>query len=163
MGSAVVEIFSHSIGCCFVQITFTVMHKLLQFMRSCLLIVDLSLYSNDVQKGFSFANEFRAILCFLSYQNQWICFYVEVFIYLELSFMQSNKYGSIWILLHTAICLTSTICWKCCLFSNVCYWLHYQISGGYRCEDLCVDRQFYSIDQHTNIMPFLLLYFCSTT
>jgi len=44
-----VKIFSHSVGCCFVQMTVPLaLQKLFGLMRSYLLIIDLSAYASDV-------------------------------------------------------------------------------------------------------------------
>ena len=60
--------------------------------------------------------------------------------------------------------LTSTICWRFCLFSCVYFWL-YKNSSVHRCIDLCLGLQLDSIDLYLFLCQYLvffpLLYLCS--
>jgi hypothetical protein len=40
---------------------------------------------------------------------------------------------------------SSNICWRCCLFSIMCFWLLFQKSSGCSCVDLCLGLLFCSI------------------
>lgn len=70
-----------------------------QFHESFLLIVVLCAlcYWNFVQKVFSYAKQFKTIILYL---NQCVWFHVEVFDLGGVEFCVSDKYRSIWILLH---------------------------------------------------------------
>jgi hypothetical protein len=59
----------------------------------------------------------------------------------------------------------SSICWRGCLFSTVCFGLFCWKSVDYRCMGLCLDLLFWSIGLpvcfRANTMLFLLLWICS--
>lgn len=128
-------------------VSFT-LYKLFSFMRSHILIADLSAYIN----GVLFRNSFPVLMSsrphhtFFSIRFSVSDFMLTFSIHLELSFVQGNKYGSIWIGLHAAIQLLSTICGRCCLFFPL------YISGFFikksdvsRCVDLCLVLHFGSV------------------
>ena len=77
-----------------------------RFLLSCAPFISCwSLYQVDwcsIQEVF-YANVFKNIPHFLSYQFHCFWFSVEILIYLNLSFVQGEKYGSIRILLHADI------------------------------------------------------------
>ena len=86
--------------------------KLFSFMRSQLLIVDLSACTISVlfRKSSPLAMSSRLSLTFSSVRFSVFGFMLRFLIYMDLSIVQGDKYGSICILLYAAISLTSTIC-----------------------------------------------------
>ena len=70
------------------------------------------------------------------------------------------KYRSLCILYMQISSLTSTICWRWFIFSNMYFWLPFNNPSVHKCMDLYVGLQFNSIDQHClhgNTIWFLLL------
>ena len=101
-----VEIFSHSVGYHFVLLTVSfALQKLLSFMWSYLLIIDLSVCATGVlfRKLFPVLIHAKLFLTFSFARVHYNWIYVESLIHLNLSFVQGDRYGSICILLHADI------------------------------------------------------------
>lgn len=137
------NIFCHSAVYIFTwRVSSFALQKLFNFVSSCLLVsgLMLSLPASLVQKVLFCANEFRHSPYFLSY-IQGFRSYVEVFFYcfcfilfvflffslffvflpLELKFVQGERYGSSFVLLHAAIQFDQHPFWRCHFFHNVYY------------------------------------------
>ncbi len=101
----------------------------------------------------------------LIYYFQCIWFYAVVLINLDLSFMQGEKYWSIFILLHTDSQLDQHYLLKMLSFFHCNFWHLCQRSSIHKCVVLFLGLQFYSIDQHAclcnNTMQFFFVFvFC---
>jgi hypothetical protein len=85
------------------------MQKLFIFMRSHLLIVDLSAYVSNIlfRKSSAVPMISRLLPTFSSIRFRVLSFMLRL---IHLGFVQDDKNGSIWILLHVVTMLTSTIC-----------------------------------------------------
>lgn len=115
-----------------------VLQKLFNFMRSLLLIVDLSACINSVVfKKISPMPMCSRLFYTFSYSRfSATCFMLRPLIHLELSFVK-DKYGSIWILLHADIQLDLQYLLKCSHFSSMYFWLAYQKSRFPDSTNLC--------------------------
>ena len=100
-----VKIFSHSVGCCFVLLTFPLLQKSLSFRRSHLLIIALSVFATEVifRKWSPVPMHASVLHTFFSMRLSVIGFMLRSLIYLFLSFVHGNRYKSIFILLHVDI------------------------------------------------------------
>lgn len=117
------DFFFYSVGWSFAQMLVSlVIQKILSFMVSYLLIVGLNACVIIVlfRKTSPCAYDFKSILYFLSKCIHSIGLMLRSFIYLELIFNQSDKYGYIFIILYAAI-LTTYIWWKCCYFYSLTF------------------------------------------
>jgi hypothetical protein len=81
---------------------------------------------------------------------------------LDLRFVQGDKYGSVFIFLHTDCQLDLHHLLKILFFFTVYLWLLCQRSSVHKCMVLYLGLQFYSIDQRVfiNTMQFLSLLLC---
>jgi hypothetical protein len=105
------KVFSHSLGCHLVLLMVSfALRKVFSFLWSHLLIVDLITlaYWYSVQKAFSCANSFKAILYFSVGFNV-STFMLRSLIQLDLSFMQGDKYSSMCTLYMLTYSLNSTL------------------------------------------------------
>ena len=105
---------------------FFALQKLFGFMRSHLLILDFSSCTISVlfRKLSPVPIISRLIPIFFSIRFSVSGFMLKFLNHLDLSFVQCDRYGSICLLLHEDISLTSSY-WKCCLFSSAYFWLLY--------------------------------------
>ena len=93
-------------------------------------------------------------------------FHVESLTHLELIFVQGHKHRSTFILLYVSIQVPSTICWRCCLSSAVCFgiYVNFQIPV---ITWMCLGLVYCSIDLHVYFCAFtmlvVLLYLCNIT
>ena len=115
-----IKVFSQSVGCCFVLLSVSFpLQKLCNFMRSHLLILDLTAKAIvDL-----FRNFFPVSISLRVFPTFSLCFSVSGFmwsslIHLDFIFVQEDKNGLICILLMITTGCGSTICWKCSLFST---------------------------------------------
>jgi hypothetical protein len=94
-------------------------------------------------------------------------FMLRSLIYLDLTFIQGNKYGSICILLHADIHLSQHHLLKTLSFSIVWFWLLCQKSSVHMYVLLFLGLWFNCIDQpvwfYTNTMQILSPSYCSTS
>ena len=100
-----VKSISHSVDCYFVPMMVAfVMQKLFSFLRSHLLIVDLSACANGVllRKFFSMPMSSQLFSTFSSMRFSVSAFMLRYLITLELIFMRNDKCRPVWILLHAA-------------------------------------------------------------
>jgi hypothetical protein len=155
--------FSNSIGCHFVWLTvYFALQRLSSFLRSLLLIVDLSVCVVYFSESHLFYQCLRVILEFLFYQVQCIQFCLMSSIHLGLSFVQCDKYKSICILLHADIQLLAPAPFvEDVLLFKCVFWLLCQISDGHLSVYLCLGLQSNFIDDcicfYASTMEILLL------
>jgi hypothetical protein len=144
------KIIFQSVDCWIVLLTVCIaLQKLSSFMRSHLSILDHRAWAIGIlfRKFPHLPMSSRLFPNFSSIRFSVSGFMLRSLIYLNLSFLQCEKYGSIFIFLHTYR-QTSTIYWRCFLFSLVCFWHHCQGSSDHKCIVLFLGLQFYFIDQH---------------
>jgi hypothetical protein len=101
-----VKILSQSVGCRFVLLMVSfALQKLFSFMRSHLSIVDLRALAIGVlfRKLSPIPTSSRLFSSFSSIRFSVSAFTLRSLIHLNLSFVQGDKYGSIYILLHIDI------------------------------------------------------------
>ena len=83
-------------------------------------------------------------------------------IHLGLSFVQEIRMDQFTFFYMLTTSWTSTICWKCCLFPIVWFWLFWERSGDHRCVGLFLGLQFCSIEQPVCVSIQCSLYrYCS--
>ena len=136
--------------------------KLSSFMRSHLSIFDLRARTIGVlfRKFLPVPMSSRLFLTFSSITFSVSGFMLRALIHLDLSFVQGDKYGSVFILLHTDSQLDQHHFLK--MHSFLVYvWHLCQRSSDCKFVILFLGLQFYSINQHvclcTNTMQFLSL------
>ena len=97
-----IKIFLQSVGCCFVLLTVSFsLQKLFNFIRSHLSILDLkTLFISVCSGNFPCAHVFEALPTISSIRLSVSSFMSMSLIYLQLSFVQEVKNGSICISLH---------------------------------------------------------------
>ena len=140
------------------------LQKLSSFMRSHLSILYLRAWAIGVlfRKFPPVPMSSRLFPTFSSIRFSVSGFMLRSLIHLDLSFVQGDKYGSIFILLHTDSQLDQHHLLKM-LFIILA---SLSKSSDHKCVVLFLGLQFYSIDQHvclcTNTMQFLSLLLCST-
>lgn len=98
--------------------------KFSNFLRSQFSAIGFNSWVNVVlvRKSFSTPLFCRLLPIFYSRRFSVFGFTLRYLIYLELNFVQGDKYGYDFILLHVNIQFSSTICWKCCLSSSMFFW-----------------------------------------
>lgn len=116
--------FSHSLDCCFEQLMVCfALPKVFCFMRFHLLLIILSacaiIILCTVQKVVSCTSELKDIHNFLFYQGHMSGFMLRSLIHLDLNFVGSDKYGTIWILLNAVIQFWHHLSKMLPLFQNV--------------------------------------------
>lgn len=133
-----------------------VTQKLLSSRGLYLLNVALSNYDNDsLFSKSSYTNNFKAISYFLFCQIQCILLYASSLIYVNLSFVKTNKYGSIWMHLHATIQLKQHHFLKMLsFFFSVYFWL-LKITGANKCVNLYPSLQL--ILSPVNLFPMRLI------
>ena len=111
--AGLVKIFSHSVGCHFVLLTVSfALQKLLSFRRSYLFIVALIVCGTGItlRKWYPVSMCCRLLHTFSSIRFSVVRLILKSLIYLDLSFVHGNRYGSIFILLHVYIQLCQHHC-----------------------------------------------------
>lgn len=143
--------------------------KLVCFMRSCIFILVLMpVLLDSLQKVRSRVNKFKHSPYFPFLQSQDITSCVAILDSCGIQFWSSEMWLSSLILLHVINWFDQHHLWKRLHFLHVRYWLLKKKNRSiyYRRVGLCVNPQFYSIDQWVNFyvnMLFPLQKLCCIT
>lgn len=125
-----------------------IVQKFLSLVRCHLLMFFVPVLSASCSECRSCANEFKTTPDFLFYQTEIIlvlCF--RSLMYFKLSFVQMVDTDLFLFFCMQLSHMTSTICWRCCIFSRVYFWLLWEKKKSVvcRCMELCLGLQFDSI------------------
>ena len=159
------DFFIQSVCCQFALLIVSfALKKFFIFMGSYLLMVDLPAWATGVPfRKFPFVQ--MSWRLFSTFSSIWFSvseFIKRSFIYLDLSFVQGDKYESFYTLLHTNRQSDQLYLMKMVFFFSVHFWLPCQRLSVHSYVGLCLSLWFYSID-HLSVsvpIPFSLYHYC---